>query len=591
MKRHFESLALVVFILGLSACSGGGTTASGSSTTSSGASSGQPPVAATPPTPLQAARFLTHATLGPTDASVNAVTSSGYDAWIAAQMALPPTLLEPVAQNAENLLRGSSTGTYGTYMIIGAGTASDFMRFWMQSQVTAPDELRQRVALALSEHFVVSFNNSNTRWNGIAMAHYYDILNANAFGNFRDLMAKVTLNPEMAIWLSWIDNQNEIADANGNLTRHPDENYAREVMQLFTIGPVKLNPDGTPQLDAKGSPIATYTHDDIYGIARVLTGWNRDKTQMIMNYDLSYQGSTYAPLVPTSPKYHSVSAKTFLGTTIPATSPATAQSMTQELNTVLDTLFNHPNTAPFVCTRLIKSLVTSNPSPAYVQRVSTVFANDGTGVRGNLAAVVKAILLDSEALNDANLNNPNFGKVREPVLRFTNWWRAFGLQAAATKQINVTNLSDPDYGLNQSVMNPDTVFNFFSPSYVPPHSTTASAGLSSPEMQIVNEQTMVGYLNYIRNAISTDPAKGGAAYTTELTLAEDATIDSLLDRLNLLLMAGTMTPEVRSIIRTGTLSVAVPDPANTPKGALERRSRIQTAIFLTMAAPEYLVQK
>ncbi len=339
-------------------------------------------------------------------------------------------------------------------------------------------------------------------------------------------------------------------------------------MQLFTIGLQKLNADGSLLL-VGGQPQDTYGQDDIAGLARVFTGWD---------FDLA-GGTTATPDYQRRPMIqvasrHESGAKSFLGTTIGAgTDGATS------LGLALDAIFAHPNVAPFIGRQLIQRLVTSNPSPAYIARVAAAFDNDGTGVKGNLRAVFKAILLDSEAQSVAAA--PGGGKLREPMLRFLAWARAFNATSASDAWA-IGNTSDPGTRLGQSPLRSPSVFNFFRPGYVPPNSAIASAGLVAPEFQITNESSVVGYVNYMQRAVSTGIGDLAADYTGLLALADDA--QSLLDELNLVLAAGQI-----GATNLLTMKTALDGMASGTDAA--RRNRVQAALVLVLAAPEFLVLK
>ena len=536
---------------------------------------------ADPPTASEAARFLTQATFGPTDASISAVRSSGYAEWIDQQIAMP--------------VQSSHLAWIDSRVPAGASVASItpndvYYTFWQQA-VESPDQLRQRVKLALSEIFVISLVDANVEERGVAA--YYDMLGANAFGNFRTLLEQVSLHPQMGVYLTWMANQKEDA------VRHPDENYAREVMQLMTIGLYQLNPNGTRRLDGAGSPIPTYTADDIAGLAKVFTGYSWYSPTPTNNG--TFFGRNRAADAATRsmipyPAYHSVSAKTFLGTTIPASTVATANPA-GDLKIALDTLANHPNVGPFISKQLIQRLVTSNPSPAYVARVSAVFGDNGRGVRGDMGAVIKAILLDPEARTAPAAGDANYGKLREPVVRLANWMRAFG----ATSQSGnwFIGSTSANTSLSQSALTSPSVFNFFRPGYSPPNTKMGAQGLTAPEFQIVDEVSVAGYLNTMQSAIDTgigNTVAGAtgrdvrANYSAEVALASD--VNALVDRMSLLLTSGQMSPSLRGKIVAAVS--AVPIPGGTATAAqvnTARLNRVKLAIFMTMASPEYLVQR
>jgi uncharacterized protein (DUF1800 family) len=510
-------------------------------------------VAATDP---QAARFLAHATLAPTEADIDAVRLTGYRAW------LDRAFAQPASRGNWDFLvdRGMANDPDAALVPMGVDA-----QVW-QRLLRAPDTLRQRVTLALSEIFVVSFDGLSGAYRQFLLAAYWDLLAAHAFGNFRTLIEQVTLSPAMGIYLSMAGNQKE-DPATG---RQPDENFARELMQLFTIGLYELNADGTPKRDGSGQPIETYQQETVTQLARVFTGWQLRRVP-------AEAGPAFVrrPMV-LDPAQHSSRAVQFLGRTIPAGTPGD-----RALAIVLDTLFAHANVGPFIGRQLIQRLVTSNPSPPYVARVAAAFANNGEGVRGDMKAVLRAVLLDHEARSDTGLADPAFGKLREPVLRFVHWARVFKVSSASGAW-NAGNTSDPATSLGQSPLRSPSVFNFFRPGYSPPNTAIAARGLQAPEFQLVNESSVAGYLNFMQTAIGGQHPDLQADYSAELPLARQPAL--LLDRLNLLLCAGQLGEPARQLIATAV--AAMPD---TTVG--DRRRRVQAAVMLVMASPEYLVQR
>jgi len=550
----------------------------------------------TPPTsivsPQDAARFLEQATFGATDADIHHLSLIGYQAWLAEQFALAPVPQEPAVEQAIILNNPPCAGSdIQCNQALFTQNASDegFIQgaFWQQS-IAGTDQLRQRVKYALSELMVVSSSNFSVQSMPRGEAGYYDLLGNDAFGNFRTLLQDVTLNPMMGQFLSMLGNDK------GNATTDPDENYAREVMQLFTIGLYQLNDDGSEQLDSNGNPIPTYSNTDVMGLAAVFTGfsWNvpGNSSDAVWSNCCSYEGPGYGEeLLPmqTFPSHHSTAAKTFLGVTIPASA---GPDPSGDLKIALDTLFNHPNLPPFFCKQMIQHLVTSNPSPTYISNCSEVFKNDGTGVRGNLQAVVSEILLDPEARNSAtDFANPQYGKVRESLLRYTEWARAFTAQSR-TGSYGLGSTEDPIFALGEMTLRSPTVFNWFAPGFVPPGTSIAQAGLLAPEMEMTNVSTVVGYLNYIEGAIGSNAVSGPdlfSSYSTEMSLAMTPT--ALLDRINLLLMAGEMNPTLYGQILAAINAIDVPSgDQNAVNQALA--NRVEAAIYLTMASPAFSAQ-
>jgi uncharacterized protein (DUF1800 family) len=540
-----------------------------------------------------ASRFLQQATFGATDADIQNLSLIGYQAWLNQQFAAQQTLMEPGVEQAvilNNPACAAADVKCNAALFVQNPQDENYVEnaFW-QDSLSASDELRQRVQHALSEVFVISGTNASVQNMPRGEANYYDMLGVDAFGNFRQLLQDVTLNPMMGQWLNMLGNDK------GNATTDPDENYAREVMQLFTIGLYQLNNDGTQKLDGSGNPIPTYSNTDVMGMAAVFTGFSwqipGDTTEAGWSNCCQYVGTGFGEeLLPMTSysDHHSTVEKDFLGVTIAASSNPDPNG---DLKIALDTLFNHPNLPPFFCRQLIEHMVTSNPSPAYVNRVATVFEDDGTGTRGNMQAVITAILTDSEArTTSAAVANPQYGKVRESLLRYTEWARAFSAQSR-NGGYWLGSTEDPIYGLGEMTLRSPTVFNWFAPGYVPPGTSIAAAGLVGPEFQMTNVTTVVGYLNYMQGAIGAN-ATGGpdvfASYGTELGLASTPT--ALVDRLNLLLMAGQMNSTLEGEIVSAVSAIDIPTgDQNAINAALT--ARVQTAVYLTLASPDFTAQQ
>ena len=516
--------------------------------------------------------------------------SLGYSAYLNTQ------ITAPASQTGFDWLNARGYGVVdGVTRYYDSSYPGDHM-IWTQL-MTSPDAGRKRMALALSEFFVVSLGGIDFSWRSHGIAAYWDVLVANAFGNFRTLLEAITLNTAMGYYLNTKGNSKE----NVATGRAPDENYGREVMQLMSIGLYELNLDGTEKRNGSGAKIESYAAADVTNIARVFTGWDIDQTQNVatvepvQNRTIPNTAFTRLPLRLTAAN-HSTLASNFLGTTIPAnTDGATA------LKTALDALFNHANVGPFFGKQLIQRLVTSSPSPAYVSRVASIFNNNGAGVRGDLAAVYKAVLQDDEARGPATLSQIGFGKLREPMLRLVQWGRSFGITSAKGSW-KIGDLGNPATQLGQSPLRPASVFNFFRPGYVPPSTALAAAQTPAPEFQLVNESTVGGYLNYMQGAIrngifvnapdvanSTSSAANGfditAAYTAELALALDA--PALVKRVVLLLCAGQMSAANQALV-VNALNATPLTAASTDSA---KRDRVAAAVLLVMASSEYLVQK
>ncbi len=538
-----------------------------------------------PPNAKAAARFLVQAAFGPdqddaADAdiipqNVGDVMTFGFSGWLDAQFALPATFLEPFTEVA-----GSIPEFYVDRKVAA----------WWNRAMGAPtsvpngplvkyDALRQRVAFCLSQIAVVSDRPETLAVEPVGMANYYDMIISHAFGNYRDLLFDVTRHPVMGFYLSALKNQKP--DPANNI--FPDENYAREVMQLFSIGLWELNPDGTRRKDAQGRDIPTYNNTTITNFARVFTG-------------LSFGGGTsflYAQTNWTAPMkmwdaYHDTGAKTLLNSVTlpgaPASDPDTGASGLADLNAAIDNLFEHPNVGPFVSRQLIQRMVTSNPSPAYVGRVAAAFANNGQGVRGDMKAVIRAILLDDEARNPAHMSDPHFGKQREPFLRVVNFARAFNA-SAPDEFFQVGSFFMDHY---EEPMKSPSVFNFYLPGYTPPGEIQA-AGLGAPEFQILNATSAISAPNYYSQAIFGGIHRWGSAdpdrtvtlnLTTELALVND--VDALIRRLDLVLTCGQLSPRQFQTIREAVLRIA-------PSVWEWERERVKLAIYLIVTSPEFCI--
>ncbi len=528
---------------------------------------------ATPAKSAEASRFLAQATFGPRMADIDALAASTPDAWLNNQFLKPQTLHLPntvayLATLPADMQNGQTSFNWSLW----------------KNFVTGDDQLRQRMAFALSEIFVISLDSSLSFAYPRGTAQYMDTLGNKAFGNYRDLLEAVTYSPMMGRYLATLGSAKENL-ATGST---PDENYAREVMQLFTIGLYQLNLDGSNRLDGNGKPIETYSNADVSGLAKVFTGisWAGPDTSNTRFYGGSADPDRQIKPMQAYDQFHSISQKQFLGLTIPAQAVATTNA---DVRIALDTLFNYPNVGPFFGKQLIQRLVTANPSPGYVTRVASVFNNNGTGVRGDMKAVIRAVLLDTEARDLANVTARS-GKLREPVVRLVQWMRAFNARSNDGRFL-LSTTSDPAAQLGQSPLRSPSVFNFFRPGYIPPNSKSGAVGLVSPEAQITSETSVAGYLNYMRSNISSGIGTSTNSirdiqpdYSAEIALATDP--DKLVDRVNLLLAAGRLSTTARNQIRDAVASVAI----GTANPDADKKNRVYLAIYLTMAAPEYILQ-
>lgn len=558
----------------ITACGGGG----------AGDSGGNPPPPPPPPagvTKAQAFSFLNDATFGATEAEAQRLQGLGdsttaYARWIDEQLQQPASLQLPHVQAGYAAL---------PQPVQIARLNADRVDIWFRNAVNGPDQLRQRVAFALSEIMVVSQQGAlNNR--PYALADYYDLLARGAFGNFRQLMEDVSLHPAMGVYLSMLGNQKP--DPVRNI--RPDENYARELMQLFTVGLVELNADGTPRKDPQGQPIPTYDQSIIEGFAHVYTGWNWSGAASFGQARPSLQNQVLP--MQAYAEQHDTGAKKVLSYTgaalaeIPARTPA---DPARDLDDALDNIFNHPNVGPFISKQLIQRLVTSNPSPAYVQRVAQVFGNDGTGRRGNLGAVVRALLLDPEARGAAP-DASTAGKLKEPLLRVTQLWRAY----SGRSQSGRYNVQSPAEVAGQGPLLAASVFNFFSPFYAPP-GEIAERGLVAPETQIATEYLSTQLTNYLfvqTFCYTSSPVTGcptvRAAIRPDLVfidvsaeagLAGDSA--ELVDRIAGKLLGGQITSTLQAQARAA-VERAPPDQTGL---------RVAEALYLIASSPEYAAQR
>jgi uncharacterized protein (DUF1800 family) len=507
------------------------------------------------------ARLLDQATFGPTLADIQTVQAEGLPAYLNAQFATPTTIEPDIAATPPTLC--------------ATNTVPCQQAEWWQVALTGPDQLRQRVALALSEMFVISTNSVNAR----AVTTYQNMLANDAFGNFSTIMHDVTLSPGMGLYLNMLNSAKP--GVVGGVAQIANENYARENMQLFTTGIDMLNPDGTLQLDSSGNPIPVYTEAQVQAFARAYTGWTYGQPGGAALTKYPNNTADYDDPMQPYDAQHDMTAKILLnGTTLPA-----GQSSVQDLTGALTNIFNHPNVGPFVCRQLIQHLVTSNPSPAYVSRVAAVFANDGTGTRGNMKAVIQAILLDTEArAGDAN---PSFdgGHLREPMLYMTNVMRALGFTfVGAGAGTGVEYYYTPGNftsALSEKPYTSGSVFNFFPPNYVIPATTT-----NAPEFSLENTASAVLRLtladNLVYNRISDFTVDLSA--TSPLGLMASATGNAATDSANLvnalnnMFTHGQMPAQMQSTIATHVATLT-----NIPE-------RVRVATYLVITSSYYKVE-
>ncbi|MBK9107537.1 MAG: DUF1800 domain-containing protein [Saprospiraceae bacterium] len=531
----------------------------------------------------ETSRFLYQASLGSSFEDIRQLASSDFETWIDQQQSSPyRSLLNDTREIMKEVI---------DWHYVTGGDSADapsyanwlqFQYAWWNQHMLQKDRLRQRVALALSEIFVISIE-SDLQGFGEGLASYYDILKKHAFGNYRNLLTDVSLHPTMGFYLSHLNNP-KTDTAQGV---RPDENYAREIMQLFSIGLVKLNPDGSPVLDSAGHAIPTYTQKEIQELAKVFTGLGIAKVVPNMYLDTAifgmgiYLADMTVPM-RMYPRMHEFGPKYLLdGVIIPE-----GQSGMEDIDAAIDALFHHPNVGPFICKQLIQRLIKSNPSPSYVERIAGIFNDDGQGIRGNLGAVIKAILLDPEARDCNEMMMPSNGQLREPILRYTHFTKAMDIEQYYGRFWNTGYYYWQ--GTGQLPLSPPTVFNFFSPSYTP-KGALDNLNLMGPEFQIHNSRTSIGYINqvnnwaiydYVMNSWETDDPYA-TINTRELEdLAQDPEV--LLNKLDIVLTHGQLSDRTRQIIKSAI------EPFKTGN---YREERVRMAMYLMMISPDYAIFK
>ena len=514
---------------------------------------------------LEASRFASRATFGLNYTEIEALAEQGIEEWLESQFTAP---LGRHLTQVNHLFERWENGAFDEAENVDVIQFSFRRYVWWHMAIGSGDKLRQRIAFALSQIFVASDQAAGLDAPR-ALPAYYDILIEHAFGNYRDLLSAVTLSPAMGVYLSHINN----GKANPITNTFPDENYAREVMQLFSIGLHQLNPDGSPILDGSNQQIPTYDNNTIREFAKVFTGlssggpdsffgnpWPDYLTPMVMFED-----------------YHETGEKNLLnGIVIP-----NGLSGMEDIDIAIDTLFNHPNVGPFVGKRLIQRLVTSNPSPAYISRVASTFNDNGAGVRGDMKSIIRAILLDPEAL-DPVTTHANFGKLREPIVRLVQLARMFNIETDGSYFYNGGYFVQRQ--LNQHPLSSPTVFNFFMPNHMPT-GELASVGIVAPEFQITNNTTIINISNLSDNMVIgnflSDTQKPPFP-TLSLNLKEYTDLafnaDTLIDKLDLVMTYGTLSPETRETIKHAAEELD------------DLEFRTKHTIFLIASSPDFAVQ-
>lgn len=574
-------------------------------------------------TATEAARFLQQATFGANLTEIQRVQTIGLRAWLDEQFSLPapsPSYSAYAAQIIAENKQGLHGCTDPVNMAYGCPWAVNEPTFY-KAVFEGDDQLRQRVINALLQILVVSLENGTINDAGTAMPNYMDMLGANAFGNFRTLLRDVTLHPAMGIYLDML----------GSTGRAPNENYARELLQLFSIGTVMLNPDGTPQRDAANKTVPTYSETDVQELSRALTGWhfaNQIETQPWRYYWPERRWTTpmtpwTGRLCPQDGRWPSGSTTQWCDVSDPARSyppphdtgsknllsypgavrvlPAN-QTPAKDVEDAIDNIFNHPNVGPFIGRQLIQRLVTSNPTPAYVARVTSAFNNNGSGVRGDMKAVLRAILLDVEARGASVAAGYSFGKLREPVLKFTQFHRAFSA-TQSTGYYGLWALLDPE-SLNQAPMHAPSVFNYYSPDHVPTGAPMSTAKLQGPEFEIANAATVAGFASFsgwgiLGGFLAGDAARWIKPNHDRYLVGSNALADSpqaLVDELDLLLTAGNLKSDFKASLVTMVAGITRTSDNNDcgtsfPALDCQRRQRLRALLWQVLQSTDYAVQR
>ncbi len=523
----------------------------------------------------EASRFLIQAGFGADPDELSDVKSLGFSAWIDQQITRPKGYLEPIiiAKIAAGL------PIYHPETKIALWTQFMRRRYPSPGVTVNTDILRQRIAYSLLQIFVISQNVDALLLSSQSVVNYYDRLMDGALGNFRQLLLDVSMHPMMGIYLSHLGNRK----ANPALGQFPDENFAREVMQLFSIGLWELNQDGTRRLDNLGNPIPTYNNNEISTFARVFTGINLGGPDNGADFEnINNDWPAFLNPMKGYDAFHDQQQKVLLkGVILPA-----GQTTMQDINGAIDNLFNHPNTGPFIGRLLIQRLITSNPSPEYIGRVSAVFAYNGSGVRGDMAAVVKAILLDTEARSYAKTLEPTFGKMREPYMTLMNMGKTFNAQPVSGNYESATYMYD--FYLQEPFQSP-SVFNFYLPNHRPPGELT-KMGLFAPEFQILTAVTAVETQNNLLNSVENEISRWGSDpgnemilnFSQEIPLASDP--DALIRQLSTRMIGGNLRPRSFQNIREAVLKI--PNTDNNWQSA-----RVKMAAYLIGASAEFNIQR
>lgn len=552
-------------------------------------------VAVPQPDENQAARFLAQAALGATPVSIADVMKKGYDGWLEQQMELPRTVRTDPTSNLPNTPRAMDLMRLGDAALRQLAQERELdIPGWLEEGnmstdlgldnvvwcglFTSQDPLRQRLMLALSEIFVVSTRNLPIPYGHVAAVAYWDILGDHCFGNFLDLLENIALSPAMGTYLSLRGSSK--ADGSG---RHPDENFAREVLQLFTIGLVELDQYGEPVRNARGETTDTYNNEVITQLARVFTGWDFDAAWVDFRPGMTYD-YTVRPM-KFFPERYDTDEKWVLKPANKITAAPGRATVRQALQFIV----NHPNVGPFIARQLIQRLVTSNPEKEHVARVAAAFNDNGSGVRGDMKAVIKAVLLDPFArlsVLAGGDRQARRGKLREPILRLTQWASLVDLRSNDGFWW-AGNLSGTDK-LAQAPLRAPSVFNFFRPGFTMGHAGPNGGAMLAPEFQITDESSVIGYANFLQETLQV-----GLGYVESQRLSPNyAPWDNLavlpevlVDQLNLLLTGRTLSPRTLAVVLAAVRSAQAAD------GQTQERNRVLAAFYLIMCSADYLVQR
>jgi uncharacterized protein (DUF1800 family) len=530
-----------------------------------------------------ASRFLAQATLGADLNTITDLAANTFEEWIENQINIPPSLLTSKVQTVFEEVNHWFLAQGGDSSEIGMRPDwTEFNYAWWDVNMRNNDLLRQRIAYALTEIFVISLQSELSGF-GDGLASYYDIFSRNAFGNYRDILKEVSLHPCMGFYLSHLNNPKAIPEENV----HPDENYAREAMQLFSIGLYELNTDGSRKKDNQGNDIPTYSQTDIKEFAKVWTGLGvADVVPNMYNdgpfFGLGiYTADMSIPMIMYEEWHEEGEKKLLNGFIAPAGQPGM-----KDIEDAIDNLTDHPNVGPFIGKQLIQRLVTSNPSPAYVKRAAEAFNDNGEGIRGDMKSLIKAILLDPEARTCEALLSPTHGQLREPFVRYTHFARSSDVEQYYDRFWNVN--YDFLEATGQSVLAANSVFNFFLPNYAPVGPISDSQ-LVAPEFQIHNSRTSIEYFNQVNNWVVyksvmnswVDEDPGAFLNIDALKpLANDSEV--LINHFDMVFTHGQLSDRTRQIIKNAIEPLIFGD---------YREDRVRLALYLILISPDYAILK